>query len=70
MSACLGFTFGSVVSNDLFGLTWNFMGDVFLITEFSLVLAMLVLNCFADSIPMYTDIREHVEKPSPEVSNS
>ncbi len=56
MGACLGFTFGSVVSRDLLGLTWNAAGDILVIIEFSLVLAMFFLTCFADKSPDYTEI--------------
>jgi hypothetical protein len=57
MTACFGFTFGSAVNRDLVGLTWNLLGDIIIVTEFALVFALFVLNCFADKSPAYMDIK-------------
>ena len=57
MGTCVGLTFGSVVGNDLVGLSWNALGDALVIAEFSLVVLVFILNCFADKSPLYQDVR-------------
>ena len=57
MGTCTGFTFGSVVSNDLIGLSWNALGDALIIAEFSIVALVFLLNCFADESPLYQDLK-------------
>ena len=57
MGTCTGFTFGSVVSNDLIGLSWNALGDALIIAEFSVVALVFLLNCFADESPLYQDLK-------------
>ena len=57
MGTCTGFTFGSVVSNELIGLSWNSLGDALIIAEFSVVVFVFLLNCFADNSPLYQDLK-------------
>ena len=54
---CTGFTFGSVVSSDLLGLSWNALGDALVISEFSVAVFVFALNCFADASPLYQDVK-------------
>ena len=64
MGTCTGFTFGSVVSNELIGLSWNSLGDALIIAEFSVVALAFLLNCFADKSPLYQDVKGEKRVPS------
>ncbi len=57
LSVCQGFTFGSVVSRDLPGLTPNVVAKVVLVAEFLLEFCATILACFADKPLEYMDIK-------------
>jgi ATP-binding cassette subfamily C (CFTR/MRP) protein 1 len=57
MTICQGFTFGSVVNHDLEGLSWTTTNDVITIISWVIIVLNLIVYCFPDLPPTYTDIK-------------
>lgn len=54
---CQGFTFGSVITHDTLGVSWNSVSDVIIIAQFALILFNVVMSCVADKPTNYMDIK-------------
>ena len=57
LTICQGFTFGSVVNHDLVGLSWSKPNQIIVILSWVLIFLNLVVFCFPDSPPQYTDLK-------------
>ena len=55
-SICQGFTFGSILTRDLYGLTWNMIAKVVIVAQFAMAVILTFLHCFAEKPISYMDI--------------